>query len=377
MFTAAESEAIRRNYPMVSNYIFLNSAGLAPMPTPTRDAVSSFVSDVSNNAYLNMPSWHTTVAKCRTAAAEITAASIEEIAFIRNTADGVSLVAEGYRWREGDEVIIADIEFPSNVYAWLNLKRRGVVVKVVKSQNGRVTPDLIAKEVTPRTKIVAISSVQYSTGYRADLAALGQMARERGFLFFVDAIQSLGALKMDVRRYGIDFLSCGGHKWLCAPEGIGVFYCAKERMDLLDITRAGWHTVKDCLNFGHIDFTLQPTAERFEEGTPNMMGIFGLKESLATVSMLGIERNEEHILCLNDMFREKLAAKGYEMISPSDKSERSNIIIFSAKNRADNSALVKKLEQAKILVMERGAGIRVAPHFFNTAEEVERVAAEV
>ncbi|MBI5814533.1 MAG: aminotransferase class V-fold PLP-dependent enzyme [Nitrospinae bacterium] len=351
----------------------MSSAALAPMPTKTRDAVSAFASDVCDNAYLNMENWKNTVAKTRSAAASITGGGVEEIAFIKNTSDGVSIVAEGLKWREGDEVIIGDIEFPSNVYPWLNLKRKGVTVRVVKSRDGRVTPDMIAEAVTGKTRIVAISSVQYITGYRADLAALGQMARDKGFLLCVDAIQSLGALPMDVKSFGIDFLACGGHKWLCAPEGIGIFYCAKERMELLDVTRAGWHTVKDCYNFGHIDFTLQPTAERFEEGTPNMMGIHGLKESLATVTMMGVERNEEHILALNRLLGERLTAKGFNVLSPIGRGERSNILIFTAKDPRDNGALVKKLHAAKIMVMERGAGIRVAPHFFNTAEEIEKL----
>ena len=376
-FTFRESDSIRAQFPIFEKYVFLNAAGLSPIPDPARKVMAELAQEITMTAYLGSEKWKTRTAETRKLAAELIGCDEDEVAFIRNTADGVSLVASGFPFAEGDEVLINDLEFPSNVYPWLNLRSKGVTVKIAKSVDGRITPEMIAREVTPKTRIVAISTVQYATGYRADLAALGQMARDRGFLFFVDAIQSLGALPMDVKKYGVDFLSCGGHKWLCAPEGIGVFYCAKERLDLLRLTRVGWNTVTDAYNFGNIDFTPKPTAGRFEEGTANILGVYGLCESLKTITAFGIERNEAQILSLTSQLVEGLRSRGYAIVSPVGDGERSGILIFSAKDKGDNKQIVKRLNEVGILVMERGGGIRVAPHFFNTAEDIRRLVSEV
>ena len=376
-FTAAESNKIRSQFPIFEKYVFLNAASLSPIPESASKAMADVARETAMSAYLGYEKWKIRIAETRKLAAGLIGAGEDEVAFIRNTADGVSLVASGFPFAEGDEVVINDLEFPSNVYPWLNLRSKGVTVRIAKSLDGRITPDMISREVTPKTKIVAISTVQYATGYRADLAALGQMARDRGFLLFVDAIQSLGALPMDVKKYGVDFLSCGGHKWLCAPEGIGVFYCAKERLDLLRLTRVGWNTVNDPYNFGDIDFTPKPSAGRFEEGTPNLFGIYGLCESLKTVMSYGVERNEAHILSLNGQLADSLRSRGYAIVSPMNEGERSGILIFSAKDKSENGSIVKRLNSAGILVMERGGGVRVAPHFFNTAEDIQRLVAEL
>lgn len=376
MFSSAQSDKIRADFPMLSEYTFFNSAGMTPLPVPTRDAITAHVSDLTARSYLGMPEWKITIDDARKLAAQITGAAVEEIAFIRNTSDGVSLVASGYRWKPGDEVIINDLEFPSNVYPWLNLQQRGVVVKTVKSENGRVTVDAIAREVTDKTRIVAISTVQFSTGYRADLAAIGQLAKDKGFLFFVDAIQSLGLIPMDVKAYGIDFLSCGGHKWLCATEGIGIFYCDKNRLDTLDVTRAGWHTVVNCYDFSTIDFRIKNNAERFEEGTPNLAGIYGLRESLKLVMAHGVERNMEQAFALNERLCDGLRSKGMTIVSPRDTAaESSGIVIFTTGDKDKNSALMERFRAEKVLLIDRGAGIRAATHFFNNIDDVEKMLA--
>jgi selenocysteine lyase/cysteine desulfurase len=271
-------------------------------------------------------------------------------------------------------VVINDLEFPSNVYPWLNLQRRGVRVVTVKSVDGRVPVEAIEQALTAKTRMVAISTVQFTTGYRADLTAIGALCRANGVRFFVDAIQSLGAIPMDVKACGVDYLACGGHKWLCSLEGIGLFYCAKERLDDLDLITAGWHTVADALNFGKIDFTLKGNAQRFEEGTPNLAGIYGLNASLATVTAYGVDRNFAHILSLTDRLIDGLRDAGYDIVSPVERrEERSGIVIFAPKNRADTPAVATRLERTDVLVIPRGEGIRVSPHFYNTVEDVERM----
>lgn len=373
MFDQNKSLDIRRNFPIFDQYTFLNSASMAPLPLKTSNAMANLLGELTEQAYLNMESWDKTIAETRSLAARITGGSTEEMAFIRNTSDGVSLVASGLPLKAGDEVIINDLEFPSNVYPWLNLEKKGVIVKTVKSREGRVEIDSIVRELTLKTRIVAISTVQFSTGHRSDIARLGQLARERNFLLFVDAIQSLGLIPMDVKAMNVDFLSCGGHKWLCAPEGIGVFFCDKRNLDSLDIVRLGWNSVTDSRNFASIDFRLRPTAERFEEGSSNLVGIYGLRESLSLVMENGVENNFSHALALNDHLAERLLSKNYKILSPFGENERSGILVFSSSDRGDNTGLAKKLRDNGVLVIERGNGIRVSPHFFNTIDDIDKL----
>ena len=376
-FTPSEIGEIRKEFPILGRYTFLNSASMAPLPRVSAEAVSALLREQSEMAYLGMEEWKKNIDKTRRLAADIIGAGEGEVAFVRNTSDGVSLVASGYPWKEGDEVIINDLEFPSNVYPWLNLERRGVRVRTVKNRDGRVTVDSIAEAVTSRTRMLAISTVQFSTGFRADLAALGQLAKDNGFLLFVDAIQSLGLLPMDVKGFGVDFLSCGGHKWLCAPEGIGIFFCDTDRLDSIEPTRLGWNTVVNSLDFGKIDFRLKPDAGRFEEGTVNLAGIYGLGESLRLIMSKGIERNMEHALALNEQLVDGLRSRGYKVLSPLGANERSGIIVFSSTSADENTKLRKRLDEAGVLVIERGGGIRVSPHFFNTEEDIQRLLAEL
>ena len=373
-YSEAELAEIRGFFPILGSYTFLNSASMAPLPTPARDAISRFTEELSETAYLGMEQWLARIDATRATAATLVGAEKDEIAFIRNTSDGVSLVASGLRLNKGDEVIINDLEFPSNVYPWLNLESKGVIIRTVKSEQGRVTPELIAAQISNRTKVIAISTVQYSTGYRADLSAIGALAREAGALFFVDAIQSLGLIPIDVKKHGIDFLSCGGHKWLCGPEGIGVFYIDKENIEELDLLRVGWHTVENAIEFSNIDFVIKKSAERFEEGTANLAGIFGLKASLDTIMERGVERNFAHVVGLNKLLAEGLKNRGAVIDSPRDDPEElSGITIFTTGSKEKNAALAKKLEKERILVINRGAGIRVSPHFFNSSEDIERL----
>ena len=366
-YSKSELAEIRGLFPILKSYTFLNSASMAPLPIPARDAIASFTNELSETAYLGMERWMERINSTRATAAALVGADSDEIAFIRNTSDGVSLVASGLRLGKGDEVIINDLEFPSNVYPWLNLESKGVVVHIVKSEQGRVTPELIAAKISERTKVIAISTVQYKTGYRADLAAIGALAKDAGALFFVDAIQSLGLIPIDVKKYGIDFLSCGGHKWLCGPEGIGIFFIDKKNIEKLELMRVGWHTVENAIDFGNIDFTIKKNAERFEEGTANLAGIFGLKASLDTIMARGVERNFAHVLGLNKLLAKGLKSRGAIIDSPVEHEEElSGITIFTTGSKEKDATLAKKLDEERILVIDRGAGIRVSPHFFNS-----------
>ncbi|VAX16953.1 Cysteine desulfurase [hydrothermal vent metagenome] len=373
LFEDDESVSIRESFPALTAMTFLNAAGMTPLATPGRDAMVALLNETSQSAYLKMDEWLERSKQAREASAGLIGASDREIAFVRNTSDGVSLVASGLGLKSGDEVILNDLEFPSNVYPWLNLQRLGVVVNTVKNEDGRVTIDSIAKAITPRTKIVAISSVQYLSGHRTDLDALGALTRDKNVLFFVDAIQSLGAIPLNVKRSGIDFLSCGGFKWLCGPMGSGIFFCDEKRLDDLELVRVGWNSVIDGEDFSNIDMTFKDDARRFEEGSPNLAGIYGLHESIKLVMSMGVERNEAHIIALTDRLIEGLESKNCQIFSPRGEGEKSGIVIFAPSDESKTDELSKRLADNKVIVIKRGKGIRVSPHFYNTASDIDRL----
>ncbi|MDH5511184.1 MAG: aminotransferase class V-fold PLP-dependent enzyme [Nitrospinota bacterium] len=373
LFTEKQSETVRSRFPALSGMVFLNSAGLTPIPSSCRDVMVEMTQDLCSFAYLKAANWEKSVTKARQTAAAITGCSPEEMAFVKNTSTGVSIVASGLRLAPGDEVIINDLEFPSNVYPWLNLERKGVVIRKAKSSGGKVSPDAIAEQVTSRTKALAISSIQYATGHRTDLAALGQMAREKGFLFFVDAIQSMGAFPMDVKKFGIHFLSAGGFKWLCGPVGSGIFYCDKEKLEDLDLLVTGWNTVENPILYHVIDYKPKKNAQRFEEASGDYIGICGLGESMEILHSAGIDQIGEHILALTDYLEERLLSKGFQILSPREQADKSGIMVFAAPSGSTPEDMCKKLEEKKILTAPRGGGIRVSPHFFNTTEEMDQL----
>jgi selenocysteine lyase/cysteine desulfurase len=346
---------------------------MSPLPDPCRLAMNGLIEDIGKRAYLNMDNWIKTIALARKNVSELIGAFPEEVAFIKNTSAGVSLVASGLNFSEGDEVVINDIEFPSNVYPWLYLKNKGVKIVLVKSEKGRIAPEAIKHAVTPRTKVVAISSVQYISGYRAELAKIGEICRANRSLFFVDAIQSLGVIPMDVKSCGIDFLSTGGFKWLCGPTGIGVFYCNKTRLGNLTLNNIGWNTVINSQDYANILFEPKPDAMRFEEGSPNIIGIYGLNESIKLLKAVGIANIERHVLELTDYLVERLLSMNFIIFSPRKDGEKSGIVTFSTKEKEKLTILEKKLFAENILVVNRGNGIRVSVHGFNNMKDIDRL----
>ena len=224
-------ETIRREFPVVEKHLFFDHARVAPLPRRVREAIEAFVKDATEEGTANYPEWTKEVERTRSSFAKLIGAGDDEVAFIKNTSEGISIVANGIDWKEGDNVVIPDIEFPANVYPWMNLKSRGVEVRFAKSVRGRVPFEQIRMQVSDRTRVISVSSVEANSGFRNDLAALGEFCKEKDILFCVDAIQSLGVLPMDVKQYQIDFLAADGHKWLLSLEGLGGFYISKEALD--------------------------------------------------------------------------------------------------------------------------------------------------
>jgi selenocysteine lyase/cysteine desulfurase len=263
-------------------------------------------------------------------------------------------VASGLSWRPGDSVVTTDLEFPANMYPWMNLRERGVEVRVVRSEDGRVPTERLVEACDATTRVVAISYVQFSTGFRSDLAALAEHCRPRGIMLVTDAIQAVGALPVDVHELGVDF------------------YCRRELLERLRPTEVGQASVVERGSYLDYQFELLPSAARFECGVVNMQGVPGLQAALDLMIKVGRERIGERILRLNQRLADGLGARGYRLASPRAASEQSGIVSF--RHDGFESAMVReRLHAAGVIVSLREGLVRVSPHFYNVEEDVERL----
>ena len=244
--------------------------------------------------------------------------------------------------------------------------------RLVPERAGRIHVEDVAAAIDARTRVVTISHVEFASGFRNDIQALGEICRERDIWFVVDAIQSLGAIEVDVKSAKVDILAADGHKWLLAPEGAAIFYCADEKRERLINTNVGWASVVNPRDFLNYDLTQKPDATRFEEGSYNSVGLYGLRAAIELLLEIGISAIEGHILELTRHLRAGLEAKGYRIITPQADSERAGIVIFDS-NRLTPTEIYERLLAENIVTAERGTGVRVSPHFYNTTSEIERL----
>jgi len=361
-------EAYRREFPVNGKYIFLDHAGVAPMSLRVKTAIEKLLAESTEGGAFHYPAWAQRVVEIRQACARLINAGPDEIAFVKSTSHGLSIVAQGLGWRPGDNILIYEKEFPSNIYPWLNLRSKGVEVRTIPSRDGRIAMHDIELLMDARTRLLAISSVQYSNGFRIDLKKVGALCREKQVFFCVDAIQSLGLIPMAVRDCHIDFLSADAHKWLLGPEGIGIFYCRKELAEQLSPPVVGWKSVQDEFEFDRPELLLKTNALRFEEGSMNLMGIVGLGAALDLLFEVGIEHVEQRVLDLGDLIIREALKRGYRVLTPSARYERGGNITFSGD--FDPVAMQDALREKRIMVNARGGGIRVSPHFYNTGEDI-------
>ena len=360
----------RAEFPVTKSYIYMNHAGVAPISSRVRDAMMGFVEDATVNGAVNVETWVETAEMCRSVAAQLINADSTEIAFMKNTTQGILIAANGIDWREGDNVVTTAVEFPANVYPWWSLKERyGVETRMAPEREGRIHVDDIVAAIDERTRVVTISHVEFASGYRNDIKTLGKICRERDIWFVVDAIQSLGAIEVDVKSSYVDILAADGHKWLLAPEGAAIFYCADEKRERLINTNVGWSSVVNPRDFLNYDLTQKPDATRFEEGSYNSVGLYGLNAAIELLLEVGVSTIETHILQLTIALIEGLESKGYRVITPKADSERAGIVIFESDQHTPIE-LYELLQEQKIITAERGSGLRVSPHFYNTGSEI-------
>jgi selenocysteine lyase/cysteine desulfurase len=318
--------------------------------------------------------WLERIAATRRHAAAILGATPEEVAFVKSTTAGLQIVAHSLRWRAGDVIVVEEATFPANWYVWKALEgRHGVRVVVWKARDGVLeVEDLRALMRDHPVRLVSLSAVSYATGERVDLDAVGSACRESGALFCVDAIQVLGMVPFDVNRCGADFVSADSHKWLMGPEGVGVFYCRRERLELLDDSFCGWIGRENFLDFDARDLAPDPTARRFEEGAPNWGYQQAMGASLELLCETGMEAVGRRVTALADHLRAGLEDAGWTVVSPSDPARRS-AIIAARPGRGRLEDWLARFGDAGIVCLERRGAIRMAPHFYQTAGEMDAV----
>jgi selenocysteine lyase/cysteine desulfurase len=351
----------------------MNHAAVSPLSVRVRDAMIGLIDDVAVNGAVNYDHWCAAYDHTRRSAARLVNARAHEIAFMRNTSDAISAVANGIAWREGDNVVTCNVEFPANIYPWMRLREeRGIKMKMAAESDGRIDVDELLSLVDDRTRAVTLSWVQFANGFRAPLERIGRFCRQRGIIFLVDVIQGLGGLKIDVERDCVDAFAADAHKYLLGPEGVALLYISDRIIDLIRPTVVGWMSVKDYDHHLDYDLVYREGALRFESGTLNTAGVYGLGAAIDLFLEVGEEKIEEHLLGLSDYLACRLAEKGYEVISSRREGERSGIITCKHEKHSPGH-LYRLLRSKDIITAPRAKRLRISPHFYNTREEVDQL----
>jgi cysteine desulfurase/selenocysteine lyase len=359
-------------FPVAAEFLYFNHAAVSPIPSRAADAGIRMLQRSRDEGAWQIRKWEELAHETRGRFAQIVGAAPEEIAFVKNTSEGLSIVAAGFPWKEGDNMVTANVEYPSNVYPWMRLRTRNVEMRMVPAREGRVRKEDLFAACDGKTRLIALSSVEFTNGFRNDLSGIGEYCQKHGIFFCVDGIQSIGVVPMDVKAFGIDALSADGHKWLIAPEGIGGFYISREVMEMVEPVILGWHSVKNRFDFENYDFRLSPDARRYEPGSMNTVGMAAFNASMDLLLSVGLDRIWERVRRLTERILEKAREEEYEILSPDHPEERSGIVTIRVPG-VDNAALWKALLSRKALCSPRGGGLRLSPHFYNTPDEVDRM----
>lgn len=350
--------------PVTTHGLYLDHAAAGVLPQPVVDAMTERIRSASTHGVRHWNRWQKLVQRTRKLAADLIGAQSNEVAFVPNTAAGIGTVAEGFRWKEGDNVVLSSSEFPSNRLPWLNLQRRGVEVRVVNTPvdvDGHVSAlDTACDE---NTRILASSWVDYQTGVRRDPARLSEVAHRHGALLVLDAIQGIGVLPIDLNAQEIDVLVADSRKWLLGPEGAGILAVRQETQDRFDATRVGWASTGEPMAFESQEPELSNTARRFESGMHNTFGLTGLYATLTLLRHIPISARESQLLTRRSVFEE--AGRSAGLLSPDvPRASQSGIICFNHPEIASES-LIRHLRTEDVTVNLKNNHIRVSPHVYN------------
>jgi cysteine desulfurase / selenocysteine lyase len=365
--------AARDLFPLTRRYIFMNHAGVSPMSERGRAALASLIEEQATKPHLSGATGEM-ADRLRAAIGQLVGADPDTIGIIRGTAHGVSLLAQGLDWKKGDNVVGALGEHPANVYPWMALRDRGVELRQADLEDGRITADSVLSLVDDRTRVVALSHVQFLNGFRVDIERIGAELDKRGVVFAVDGTQSVGALKLNLSKLPVDYLSAGACTWQLGPKGIGFCYCRPELLSRLRPVLVGCGSVQNPTEYFRYEFELCETARRFEESSASLLDMAGYLAALELLLEIGPEVVEKRVLMLSERLAEGLAQRGYEVIQPWPRETRESSGIVSFR-RPDASAgeVLRELNAAGVVGRAHADFVRLAPHFYNTQAEVDRV----
>lgn len=365
-------DSYRELFPVTKEYIYLNHAANSPEPLPVVRAVNQYLSACSCQGTV-MADWKHKPTEVRENFARLINCNPANIAFLSNVSAAVNLVAGGLSWKPGDNVVVTRDQFPANVYPWMFLQNSGVEVRFADWQTCGFA-DSIGRLVDSRTRVVALSWVEYYTGHRQNLADVGILCEEMDIIFVVDAIQGLGVLPLSQPHTGADLIATGGHKWLLGPEGQGAAFISSKLLDRLNPRTYSWRSISDYMNFADYRLDLKPSADRFEAGTPNWPGVMGLGAALELILKVGPGKIAARIKILTQQLIAALEPLTGEILTPRAWTERAGIVSFKPRGMSAETIQERLLER-KIVVSARRGAVRVSPHFYNTTAEIDALIA--
>lgn len=367
----------RSEFPAAERAVFLNNAAVCPISMRVKKRMDEWTEHYLHLGSSTLGDDAPSVAKTRKLSAGMLGCKETEVAFVMGTSGGLALFASSLDWRTADNVVTASNEFPSNIYPWMNLKRKGVHIRMVDpTPEGRVRIEDLMEAVDSRTRVVTISWVGFNTGFRIDLERLGAECARRGVHLVVDAIQGLGAFEMKASEWGVSAAAADAHKWLLGPEGIAVLYVNENLIDSLNPALVGWKSIRNASNFMQYDFALADDSKRFEPGSLNTPGIFGFGGALELFGEAGMENVSARIKMLTDRMIKGLESKGLGVRVPRGKNEWSGVVSFDAPG-GDGPAFAKVLRDKGIVLTGRVDFLRASPHFYNNTEDIDRLLAEL
>jgi selenocysteine lyase/cysteine desulfurase len=368
------NDTLRALFPVTERAIYLNHAAVSAPPRPTIKAIQSQLADVSANGSINFRNWIAVKENTRRLVAEMLGSRPEQVAFMRNTSDGLSTVANGLSWLPGDNLVTFRNEFPSNLYPWFRIRDAlGVEVRLCEERQGRVDLDELISLIDGRTRLVAISQVQYASGFRADLERIGRAARAHDALLVVDVIQALGVVPINVEAELVDVAAAACHKWLLTPEGVGLLYLSDRARERIQPTLVGWTSVPNPEDYGNFEQGWNQGTLAWETGTAPVALIHGLEASIKLLNEVGIQWIQSHLELLTDHLCERLKDTDYEVVSSRQPGEKSQVVCIRHLAGLSSLDLYAHLKRRKIITAPRGDRLRISPHFYNTLEEIDEL----
>jgi len=360
-----------KHFPLDPDLIHLNHAAVAPWPNRTAEAIKDFADENIHTGSKHYSTWLKTETELRTRMARfIGATSPGDIALQKNTSEAISAVACGLEWRSGDNVVTSSQEFPSNRIPWESLTKKGVELRQANLTGTEPPENAILNLIDERTRVLTISSVQYDNGLRINLKMLGDYCSKNNILFCIDAIQSIGALAFNVEEIKADFVMADGHKWMCGPEGIALFYSKPQAREQLSLNQFGWRMVEPPYDFDSLEWNIASDAKRFECGSPNFLGVVALNASLSLLEEIGIQSIEQRVLANTCFLIDNLPKENFKVLSPQQPNRQSGILTIRH-NSIPSQQLYNHLVANGVLCALRGGGVRLSPHFYTSQERLE------